>query len=122
MLAVETMTTGEAMLVGVVLVGSAILLFEVGRRSVAGTLRRNWVVGIRVESTMASDDAWETAHKAGGWLLQMSAIGPLVAGLVTFFRPTGEIAAFTILAGLAWMLGFVVASGLAARRALKPPR
>lgn len=119
MFAVETMDTGEALLGGIVLIGAAVLLFVIGRMSAAGTLKRNWIVGIRVKSTLESDEAWETAHKAGGWMLQLSALGPLIAGIVTLFRPSGEIAVFAIFAGLIWMLLFVIASGFAARRALR---
>lgn len=119
MFAIEAMTTGEAVFGGVVLLGAAVVVFIVGRMSAAGTLPRNWMVGIRVPSTLASDEAWETAHKAGGWLMQLAAIGPLIAGIVTLFRPSGETAVVAIFAGLIWLVLFVIASGFAARRALR---
>ncbi len=118
MLAVEPMSTGDAIVLGVVLIVAAIVLFEVGRRSIAGTLKRNWVVGIRVPATMESDASWEAAHRAAGRLLQIGAIGPLVAGVVAFLRPSGTVALVVIFGGIAWLLVFVLWSGIRARKVL----
>lgn len=48
------------------LVVGSLAVVEVGRRSMAGTLPRNRMVGLRMRETLASDEAWAVAHRAAG--------------------------------------------------------
>ncbi|HEV2071337.1 MAG TPA: SdpI family protein [Acidimicrobiales bacterium] len=52
-------------------------LLWVGYLSATERLPRNGLVGMRTRATMASDDAWFAAHRAGAWSL-------LIAGLILF--------------------------------------
>lgn len=76
----DPMPMGVAVFLGILLISVGVLVFEVGRRSRSGTLARNWYVGIRTRATLASDENWEAAHRAGGGLLMIAAAGPVVGG------------------------------------------
>ena len=71
--------------VAVMVVGSLVVA-EVGRRSSAGRLDRNYLIGLRTRATLQSDEAWRAAHLAGGRTL-------VVAGLAS--------AALSVIAGIA---------------------
>ena len=57
---------------GVVLAAAGVALVAVGRLGRQGRLPRQHWSGIRTPSTMASDDAWMAAHRAGGPLIEVS--------------------------------------------------
>ena len=51
------------------MVVGGILLVFLGAMAKEGKLTRQWVVGLRTEATLASDEAWDAAHRAGaGWV------------------------------------------------------
>ncbi len=61
--------------VGVLLLGSGMLVVSIARRAAGGQLERNGWAGIRTTATRSSDGAWAAAHQAaerptvvGGWL------------------------------------------------------
>lgn len=72
------------------LIGCAVLVIGIARRTADGRLGTNGWAGIRTKTTMSSDEAWLKAHQAaerdtvlGGWFL--GALGPLaivIASLV----------------------------------------
>ena len=54
---------------GIAMIVGGILLVVVGAMAREGRLTRQWIVGLRTEATMASDAAWDAAHRAGaGWI------------------------------------------------------
>lgn len=70
-------------------------------RARAGTLTRQSWAGIRTRTTMASDEAWRTAHDiawpwlvAGAWIMALS--GAIALGVSN----SDELAAFILLGGL----------------------
>jgi hypothetical protein len=69
--------------------GSALVV--VGRKQQVGTLRRNWLVGLRTSETMRSDAAWYAAHSATGGLVMASGVVQVIAGaMVLILQPQGE--------------------------------
>lgn len=115
----DPMPMGMAIFLGVLLVIAGVLLVEVGRRSRSGTLTRNWLVGIRTNATLESDENWEAAHRAGGALLMIGAAGPILGGIAVLFGPSNGIGAVVILGSLVWMVAFVVAAGVKGQSAAK---
>ncbi|MGN7702269.1 SdpI family protein [Cellulosimicrobium sp. 22601] len=90
-----------------VLAGAGVLLVWCARATASGRLGRNQLAGIRTATTLASDDAWRTAHRAArplseaaGWVLVAAA--PVLflvgdeAGLVVVLVATGLTLALTI--------------------------
>lgn len=79
--------------VGLILAGAGLLIGWMGNMQRNGTLKRNPMMGIRIPSTMASDEAWDAGHRAaaattiasGGVLLvgglAVVAMGPSAAGV-----------------------------------------
>ena len=107
----DPIPAGAAILLGLLLIAAGVILLEVGRRSKAGTLRRNWIVGVRTSATLHSDEAWNIAHRVAGSTLQVGAVAPIAAGVITLFRPANWIAATVILVSLGWLVIWVVISG-----------
>jgi len=94
------------------LVGVGILLVWMGRRATAGLLERNWIMGIRTKSTLASDEAWEAAHRAAGGVLSLSGLGPLILGPLLLLRPNNAVGAGLVFLAIAWLLtGILIAGG-----------
>lgn len=60
----------------IALVIASLAIAEVGRRSLRGTLPRNHLVGLRLRRTLADDESWDIAHRAGGATM-------IVTGLVS---------------------------------------
>nr|WP_167405809.1 SdpI family protein [Sphaerisporangium cinnabarinum] len=90
-----------------VLAGAGLLLVWCARATASGRIGRNQVAGIRTATTLASDDAWRTAHRAArplseaaGWVLVVAAPVLLLvddaAGLVVVLVATGLTLALTV--------------------------
>ncbi|MFD6029606.1 SdpI family protein [Cellulosimicrobium funkei] len=90
-----------------VLAGAGLLLVWCARATASGRIGRNQVAGIRTATTLASDDAWRTAHRAArplseaaGWVLVAAAPVLLLvddaAGLVVVLVATGLALALTV--------------------------
>lgn len=60
-----------------------LLCYDMARRTAAGTLKRNHVYGLRVASTLASDEAWAVGHRAALPYLRALGWGGLMVSLVT---------------------------------------
>ena len=74
--------------VGVTMIGVGYLITGIANRGSAGELDRNGIAGIRTKATMASDEAWLTAHQVGrdrtaqgGQLIKLSGLLAAPAGL-----------------------------------------
>lgn len=90
-----------------VLAGAGLLLVWCARATADGRIDRNQVAGIRTATTLASDEAWRTAHRAArplseaaGWVLVAAA--PVLflvdddAGLVVVLVAAGLTLALTV--------------------------
>jgi hypothetical protein len=92
----------------------------VGRMAAMGKLPRNPVVGIRIPSTMCSDDAWLAGHRAAASALTAAGLGPIVAALVvgaTMRGPDSQRAVLRV--ANAWLLGWIGLATLQAGRAAR---
>ena len=108
---------GPAVGLALLLAAGGIILLVVGRRASAGTLRKNPLVGIRTTLTLNSEIAWDAAHLAGGRLLSIAGLGPLLTGPLLLTRPTNLVGLVIVLSGLAWMVGWILAAGVVGTRA-----
>lgn len=103
--------------------GVVVVVVAVTARS--GRLRRNHVAGIRLPSTMRSDEAWLAAHRAGFWPTALGGVaavgGGLTATVVVLARGDDGVGAGIVLGTAAVLLAGVVVGGVlgvkAARRA-----
>lgn len=108
----------EIWILGAVLAVAGLVVVVVGRRQEAGTLRRNWIAGLRTHETMRSDAAWYAAHDAT-WR-QVTAAGLVLlatAVAVMVVRPSDDATlAAIVLGGAAITLTLVVAAGIRGHR------
>ncbi len=88
-------------LAGVIVVG-------VGRMAAADRLPRNLLVGIRIPSTMRSDEAWRAGHQAAASALTTAGMGPVVvAACVAATRPSRGAQTLLFRLGMGWLLGWI---------------
>ena len=80
------------LIAGIAMVVGGIFLVFLGAMSREGRLTRPWVVGLRTEATLSSDQAWDAAHRAGaGWIGAAGVV--LVLGGVLVMLTNSETAA-----------------------------
>ena len=104
----------------VVMVGSGVLIMWMARATASGRLKRNALAGIRIPSTMASDEAWQAAHirakrptMLGGW-------ASIASGFVALLPVSAPVRATAVIAGCVLMLGFLLyGSKVGSRAALE---
>ncbi len=65
-------------------VGGALLVW-VGLKASQGTLPKNNWVGIRTPALLASEEAWNTGHKAAAGVLTASGIPLIIGGIACVF-------------------------------------
>jgi len=92
----------------VVMVGSGVLLIWMARATAAGRLKRNSIAGIRIPSTMASDEAWLAAHVRAKRPTVLAGVVSIASGLVALLPVSAPVLAIAIIAGCVVMLGFVL--------------
>jgi len=92
----------------VAMVGSGILLIWMAHAAASGRLKRNPIAGIRVPSTMVSDEAWLAAHVRAKRATTFAGIASVASGLVAIVPVPAPILAAVALAGCGAMLGFVL--------------
>jgi uncharacterized membrane protein len=103
-----------------VLVLAGMAVYITGRMASQGTLRRNYFVGIRTRTTMASDEAWAAAHRAGGrWMAAAGFVMIVGAALLLVNRP-GATGSSEIVGATAVVMGVpLVIGALKGQRAAK---
>lgn len=115
----DPMPLATAIGLGLLLIAAGAILGVVAYRSHRGTLPRNWIVGIRTTTTLASDEAWNAAHRAGARALSVGAWGALLTGAVLLLRPSNGLGLAVMAAGLVWLLGWVVRAAYLGTRAAR---
>lgn len=100
-------------------VGGVIVL-AIGRMAATGRLPRNIFAGIRIPSTMRSDEAWGAGHLAAASALTTAGFGPVVVAIVVAVTSPGREAQ-TVLSRIAtgWLLGWIGIATLQASRAAR---
>lgn len=105
--------------IGLLLLVAGVALAWIGLKGERGTLPLNWVAGIRTKATMASDEAWDAAHRAGGRLMTISGVVLAASAVPLFFRPSNAVAAVLILGSTGVVLVLAVWSTIRANRAAR---
>ena len=116
---VESQRAVVAMFMAVIFAFLSFVLVVVDWAAATGRLRRNQWVGIRIPSTMRSDQGWVAGHRAALRLMPMHllvGVGLLVAVL---FMPTLEAVHLVGVAGAAVFLAVAAITGVVAHRAAK---
>lgn len=111
------------MMVGaVVMVIAGVVTAAVAGAARTGHLGRNHVAGIRLPSTMRSDEAWRAAHRAGFWPTVLGGAAAVVGGLVAVvldLLDEPDAAAVVVLAAAGVLLVAVLVGGVAGVRAAR---
>jgi hypothetical protein len=82
-----------------------VIVLVLGRLSAAGTLPRNPLAGIRIPSTLRSDEAWKAGHRAAASALTAAGVGPVVAAAaVAARRPSPDAEKLLLRAGSVWLV------------------
>lgn len=115
----DLMPLGTAIGLGLLLMVTGVLLAVVASRSRRGTLPRNWIVGIRTSATLASDEAWNAAHRAGARALSIGAWGTFGTGALILLRLSNGIGLAVVTIGLVWLLAWVLRAGCLGDRAAR---
>ncbi|WP_402373784.1 SdpI family protein [Isoptericola rhizosphaerae] len=99
---------GVRILLFVVMLASGVLLVWSAHAAASGRLKRNQLAGIRVPSTMASDEAWLAAHVRAERPTRLAGFASMASAVFALLPlSTPLLAAGVLLGGLA-MLGFVL--------------
>jgi uncharacterized membrane protein len=91
-----------------VMVGSGVLLLWMARAAASGRLRRNPFAGIRVPSTMVSDEAWLAAHVRAERPTMLAGLVSIASGLIAVLPVSTWVLAIGIVTGCVVMLGFIL--------------
>lgn len=99
---------GTRLVLGVVMIVAGLLLIWMARAAATGRLRRNRFAGLRIPSTMASDEAWLAAHIRAQGLIIAAGIVSLVYGLSAFLPVSIMVVTLGALVACLVMLGLMV--------------
>jgi len=99
---------GVRLVLCIVLVGSGLLIAWMAQATASGRLKRNPVAGIRIPSTMASEEAWLAAHARAKRATLISALVSVAAGLIVLLPLPAPALAAVALVGASAMVGFVL--------------
>lgn len=109
-----------ALLMGALWVAAGAVIALVGVAGARGRLPRQHWAGIRLPSTMKSDEAWAAAHRAGGPWLIAGGVVPAACGIALLVgRPSEEVATAASLAMAGWTLVLVCLAGVIGVRAAR---
>lgn len=87
---------------------AGVIVVALGRMAATGRLPRNVLAGIRIPSTMRSDEAWHAGHLAAASALTVSGLGPIAAALVVGAkRPGRDTQTLVFRVGTGWLLGWL---------------
>nr|WP_281360248.1 SdpI family protein [Isoptericola halotolerans] len=88
--------------------GSGALLLWTARAAASGRLRRNQYAGIRVPSTMASEEAWLAAHVRARRPTMCAGYSSLGSAMLAVLPVSVPVLVVGVLLGCFAMLGFVL--------------
>ena len=100
-------------------IGGAIVS-GLGRMAATERLPRNAFAGIRIPSTMRSDEAWLAGHRAAASALTAAGFGPVVVGvIVATTTPDRDAQTFLFRIGVGWLLAWLGLATVQASRAAR---
>jgi hypothetical protein len=105
---------------GVVAIVNAVVgVFAVviARLSAAGRLPRQGLVGIRIPSTMRSDETWVAGHRAAAPAMTVAGAGAVAFGILDLVINPSHGALPWV--GLVWLLGWFAVATVIANRAAR---
>lgn len=91
-----------------VMVGTGVLLVWMANAAASGRLKRNQVAGIRIPSTLASDEAWLAAHVRARRPTIYAGIASLASGLFALTPVSMPVVMNGILVAAVALLVFVL--------------
>lgn len=103
----------------VLLVAAGVLLLWTARATATGRVGRNRLMGIRLPSTLASDEAWRAAHVRARPVTTLAGIVGLASGVFALLPVTVPVLAGGVLAGAVGMLGLALYGAFVGGRAAK---
>lgn len=107
-------------LTGIAMIAAGTAVIWTARKAATGRLERNWAMGLRTKRLMASDEAWETGHRAAAPMLMGAGAVSIIAGAVTIPQPDdGAIGTAIVLTGAGLLLVMVIVSLRQAHRAVE---
>ena len=96
------------------------IVIALARAAATGRLPRNMFAGIRIPSTLRSDDAWYAGHRAAARALTVAGLGPIAVAIYVAARsPESERETLLASTGNAWLLAWVGLATLQASRAAR---
>jgi len=101
----------------VVMTGAGALLWWMARATASGGLGRNEWAGIRLPSTMASDEAWLAAHRRALRPNTWAAVVSAACGVITLAPVPMPLVLGGVLLGCLALLGFVLYGAYVGRNA-----
>ncbi len=109
-----------ALFLGVLMIGGGVLNAVINGRAADGRLAVNHTAGIRTKETMASQEAWQTAHRRAKPLNQFGSMVGIVTGFAVVALSSSALALFTVLlVGVALMTAAVIAGCVVGHRAAR---
>lgn len=116
----EQVPLAAVLAVAIILVAAALLLLVLGKRAAEGRLARNYTMGIRIRSTLASDEAWLAGHQAARRPTDIGAIGMGLSGVLAVLLQGSNVGfVVSVLAGAAWLFAWIFIGAKRADRAAK---
>ena len=99
---------------------AGLIVVALGRMAAKGRLPRNVFAGIRIPSTLRSDDSWRAGHLAAASALTAAGFGPLVAAIAVAAKNPGRDAETVLLRiGNWWLLAWLGLATVQASRAAR---
>ncbi|MFZ0171822.1 MAG: SdpI family protein [Acidimicrobiales bacterium] len=108
-------------MLGLIILGiTGVIVITLARMAAASRLPRNGFVGIRLPSTMRSDEAWIAGHRAASTSMTISGIAPVAFAVTAAAADPGRSKDTVLLiVGLVWVVGWVAVGPVQANRAAK---
>ncbi|WP_434811147.1 SdpI family protein [Microbacterium sp. bgisy189] len=102
-----------------VMVVAGVLLVWMANAAASGRLKRNQLAGIRIPSTMVSDEAWLAAHMRARGVTVCAGVVSILSGAFALLPVSMPVVLIGVLAAALVVLGFVLygarVGGVAAR-------
>lgn len=103
----------------VLMLGAGALLIWMARAAASGRLKRNHLAGIRIPSTMASDQAWEAAHVRAERPTRYAGFASIATAAFALLPLSEPVLGGGVVLGCAVMIAFVLYGALVGGRAAK---